>query len=124
MTATATAPAPAPSSTGTTQAIPFRPEARSVAGSAVDALLVLSLLLVGCLALVWFAKKRGWLERWVVSAPSQSPSQALRVVQMLRLSPKTTLYRVSDEQGQYLVIESNLSVQVMPTPLQGDRDHA
>lgn len=96
-------------------AIPFRPEAEDVTSQLVDVLLVLALLLAVCLGAVWFAKKRGWLDRWRVVATTGRTSQAsVRVEQALRLSPRTTLYRVKDAGRGYLILESTATARIIP----------
>lgn len=94
-----------------TQTISYRPESAGLASSAVDVLLVLVLLLGGVLALAWVAKQKGWLKRWSVSAASLSPSAGgLRLEQALRLSPRTALFRVTDGDRRYLLVESTGTV--------------
>lgn len=99
--------------TGTvaSQPIPFRKQGTSVGGDAVDSLLVACALLAVCLAVLWVAKKKGWLDRWLAAQGRQSPSAqvGLRVEQVLRLSPKTVLYSVAGEGERYLILESSAS---------------
>lgn len=93
--------------------IRFREESGGVADSATGVLLVLALLLGGCLAALLWAKKKGWLDRWI-AGPGAAPAGAggLRVEQALRLSPRTVLYRVGDGHERYLVVESTVSAQL------------
>ncbi|MEG3184662.1 hypothetical protein [Novilysobacter erysipheiresistens] len=104
-------------------AIPFRPETEGVTGQLVDVLLVLALLLSACLGAVWFAKKRGWLDKWIGAAATGRPSQAsLRVEQVLRLSPRTTLYQVKDADRGYLIVESTATARIIPLDAVDDGD--
>lgn len=123
MTQNASAPA-APVRT-TAQAITYRPESASVAGNAIDVLLMLVLLLGGTLALVLVAKRKGWLRRWTVGATLlSSTGVGLRVEQALRLSPRTTLFRVIDGNRRYLLVESTGTVRfVEGDTAAGSDDH-
>lgn len=113
--APATAPVAAPGAVHSAAPIGFRDEHASVADSAVGVLLVLVVLLGACLGGLIFAKRKGWLNRWL-PAPSGAADDAsrLRVEQVLRLSPRTVLYRVADERNRYLILESTASAQLGP----------
>lgn len=113
--APATAPVVAPGAVHSAAPIGFRDEHASVADSAVGVLLVLVVLLGACLGGLLFAKRKGWLNRWL-PAPSGAADDAsrLRVEQVLRLSPRTVLYRVADERNRYLILESTASAQLGP----------
>ncbi|ALN84771.1 hypothetical protein LC55x_1480 [Lysobacter capsici] len=113
--APATAPVVAPGAVHSAAPIGFRDEHASVADSAVGVLLVLVVLLGACLGGLIFAKRKGWLNRWL-PAPSGAADDAsrLRVEQVLRLSPRTVLYRVADERSRYLILESTASAQLGP----------
>lgn len=108
--ATAT-PKPAANSAAV-PAIPFRPESRATASDAVGVLLLLVVLLAASTAALWFAKKKGWLDRWLAGVAVKPEAPSLRLEHRLRLSPRTTLYRVSDERGAYLVVESSVNAQL------------
>lgn len=107
---------------GVQQQIPFRAEGESLAGGAINALLVLVLLLAAVLAVLWTAKRKGWLEKWTGPVlPLQAPS--IRIEQRLRLSPRTMLYRVRDERSSYLVLESSVNAQLRPIePMSEEKD--
>lgn len=113
--APATAPVVAPGAVHSAAPIGFRDEHESVADSAVGVLLVLVVLLGACLGGLLFAKRKGWLNRWL-PAPSGAADDAsrLRVEQVLRLSPRTVLYRVADERRRYLILELTASAQLGP----------
>lgn len=93
---------PAHASTGP---IPFRPEGQGAGGSALDVLLVLVVLLGACVAALWIARKKGWLDRWVV-APLRSDQGGMKLEQTLRISQRSALHRVRDGDDQYLILES------------------
>lgn len=99
------------------QAIPFRPEYRGSGSNAADVLLILALLLGSFVAVLWFARKKGWLDRWIVAAPGVGATKraGLELEQVLRLSQKSALYRVNDGNTRYLVLESGDAVQVLKT---------
>jgi hypothetical protein len=106
----------------TSQAIPFRPEYRASGSNAVDVLLILALLLGSFVVALWFARKKGWLDRWIVAAPGIGATKraGLELEQVLRLSQKSALYRVNDGSTRYLVLESAGAAQVLKTEsLQG-----
>ncbi len=101
---------------GTAQPIAYRPEASILADSAMDVLLVLVLMLSVVLALTWFAKQKGWLQRWTTATASRSATtRSLHVEQALRLSPRTTLFRVVDGTDRYLLVESTGTVRFVST---------
>lgn len=113
-----------PMSGTTSQAIPFRPEHRGSGSSAVDVLLILALLLGSFVAALWFARKKGWLDRWIVAAPGIRATKraGLELEQVLRLSQKSALYHVNDGSTRYLVLESAGAAQVLKTEsLQGSQ---
>jgi len=113
-----------PMSGTTSQAIPFRPEYRGSGSNAVDVLLILALLLGSFVAALWFARKKGWLDRWIVAAPGIGATKrtGLELEQVLRLSQKSALYRVNDGSTRYLVLESAGVAQVLKTEsLQGSQ---
>ena len=88
---------------------PLQFKADSSAGSGVvTALLVTVLLLAATTAGLAFAKKRGWLKRWTVQ-PAGKPG-ALAIVERLRISPRTVVFRVQDGDRQFVVVESTANV--------------
>ena len=118
----ASRPAATPAMPGVQQQIPFRAEGESLADGAINALLVLVLLLAAVLAVLWVAKRRGWLEKWTGQVlPLQTPS--IRIEQRLRLSPRTMLYRVQDGRSSYLVLESSVNAKLCPIePMSEEKD--
>ena len=112
-----------PSTAGTSSVhpIPFRPESRTLASEVAGVLITLIILLAACLMLVAIAKRRGWLDRWTTAkVPSSARGSTLAVNQVLRVSRKTTLYRISDGHERYLVLESSAVTQL--TVLTEDED--
>lgn len=102
------------------QPIPYRSDASGMAASMTGALLVAVLLLAVLALALRFAKRRGLLDRWIVAAPGRAAERTqMRVVHALRVSPKTTLYRIRDADRQYLLVESLAHTTL--TPL-SDRD--
>jgi hypothetical protein len=101
------------------QPIPYRSEADGMAASTGSALLVAVLLLAACAIALRFAKQRGLLDRWIVAAPGRAAGRPqMQVVHALRISPKTTLYRIRDADRHYLLVES--LAQTTLTPLSDD----
>lgn len=101
--------------------IRFREETGGVADSATGVLLILVLLLGGCLVFALIAKKKGWLDRWVAQGgPAAGDTKAMRIEQTLRLSPRTVMYRVSDDRGRYVVIESTVNARMTVLPVDAD----
>lgn len=93
-------------------AIPFREEGSGVAATATGPLMVAVLLLAGLGVAAWYAKRRGWLDRWLGPLPTATSQPQLRVEQVLRLSPKTTLYRIRDGHRRLTVIESSVNARL------------
>lgn len=85
-----------------------------MAGDAGVSLLVAVVLLACALGVALFARRKGWLARWT-GAPTEPAGNGLRVLEVLRLSRKTVLYRVGGER-EYLVIESETNARLMPLP--------
>ena len=111
----ASAPAAAAGAHTAAAPIGFRSERDSLADSAVGVLLVLVLLLGACLGGLLLAKRKGWLNRWLPTpGGADAAASRLRVEQVLRLSPRTVLYRVADERSRYLILESTASAQLGP----------
>lgn len=91
----------------TAQPIPYRSEANGLAASTSGALLVAVLLLAAFALALRFAKKRGLLDRWIVAAPARVAGRPdMQVEYALRVSPKTTIYRIRDADRHYLLVES------------------
>ncbi|HEY1140845.1 MAG TPA: hypothetical protein VGE88_11640 [Lysobacter sp.] len=105
-----------------TTTIPFRQDTGGVGSSAVGVLTVTVVLLALLAAAAWYARRRGWLDRWAGPAPrAQAPR--MRLEQSLRLSPRTTLYRVNHEGRILLVVESTATARIEAFPGQGRDGH-
>lgn len=98
---------------GSTRAIPFRDDGGSAASSITAALLVTVLMLALLALAAIYARKRGWLDRWVGQTRAAHAKPSMQVAQVLRLSPRTTLYRVHDGTRVLLVLESAVNAQVV-----------
>lgn len=88
------------------RAIAFRPEGPGLAEGATDVLVALVLVLGLAAAMLWLARRQGWLARWT-GRPGEMFPTGMRVEQRLRLSPRTTVYRISDGTLRYVVVESS-----------------
>lgn len=113
-----------------TQPIPYRSDANSMAASTGSALLVAVLLLAVLALALRLAKRRGLLDRWIVAAPGRASSGRLdmQVVHALRVSPKTTIYRIRDADRHYLLVESLAQTSLTPLsdediPIRNDEEH-
>lgn len=93
--------------------IPFRKTAVTSGPEVLGTLAITLLVLAGFAALAWYARRRGWLDRWVTHAPSTAAgNRKLSVIEVLHVSRKTTLFRVSDGQREFLLTESSVQVQL------------
>jgi len=99
--------------------IPFRKSA-AASGPEVFGVLVTTMLMLAVFAgLAVFARRRGWLDRWAGPAPSASDSKRkLAVIETLRISRKTTLYRVSNGEREFLLAESSAPLQLSQTAIE------
>lgn len=113
----------------TTQSIPYRSDANSMAASTGSAMLVAVLLLAALALALHFAKRRGLLDRWIVAAPGRASGRLdMQVVRALRVSPKTTVYRIRDADRHYLLVESLAQTTLTPlsdddTAIHNDEEH-
>lgn len=97
--------------------IPFR-HTSIVSASEVSGILAATVLVLCVLAVsAWFARRKGWLDRWSVgSGKASAPAKSLVVLEVLRISRKTTIYRVADGQREFLVAESSAPVALAGSP--------
>ena len=93
--------------------IQFRPESAGLATQAGASLLVAVLLLACALAFALYARRKGWLARWVGGTQGNTTTAGLRVAESLRLSRRTVVYRLVGER-EYLVVESDVNARVVP----------
>ncbi|MGH8050435.1 MAG: hypothetical protein ACREPB_07245 [Arenimonas sp.] len=110
---------PVSATTTSKQPIPFRKEGITNTPE-VFGLLVTTLLLVAIFAAIaWFARRQGWLDRWVGPKPhAQSDKNKIAVLEVQRVSQKTTLYRISSGDDEYLLAESSVQVQLVKKDVQ------
>lgn len=78
----------------------------------MHALMVTVLLLCMACAVLWTAKRRGLIERWIVPRPAKKSEGGLILEQTLRLSPKTSLYVLGDGADRHFVIESTVHARI------------
>lgn len=91
-------------------AIPFRSDAAVSLSEAGGVLVVALLLLAAFYGLAWYARRRGWLDRWVGGRTKQvDDARRLRVLERFVVSRKTVLYRIRDGEQEYLLVESSVS---------------
>jgi hypothetical protein len=103
--------------------IPFRSEDSGVGAHAMSALGVAVVLLAILWVAALYARRRGWLARWVPAASDIPSRPRLQLAGRLRLSAKTVVYEVvSGDQQRVLVTESASGVQMLP--LAPSREHA
>jgi hypothetical protein len=111
------------------QPIPYRSDANGLAASTGSALLVAILLLAAFAFALRFAKRRGLLDRWIVAAPARVAGRPdMQVELALRVSPKTTIYRIRDAGRNYLLVESLAQTTLTlltneDTSIQNDDEH-
>lgn len=98
-------------------AIPFR-HTSIVSASEVSGILVATVLVLCVLAVsAWFARRKGWLDRWSVGSGKASVAgKSLVVLEVLRISRKTTIYRVANGQREFLIAESSAPVALAASP--------
>lgn len=114
----AQAPAAEPVTTATVKAspsapIPFRESSPTSAPEVFGLFATTLLLLAAFYAVAWYARRAGWLDRWVGPRPAagENPRQ-LAVLERLPVSRKTTLYRVRHGDKEYLLAESTTPIQL------------
>jgi hypothetical protein len=104
---TAPGVAPAPVARTAAAPIPFRESSATSGTDAIGALGMTVALLLAAGAAAWYARKRGWLDRWAATpAGAAASTRRLAVTETLRLSRATTVYRIVDGAREYLVLES------------------
>jgi hypothetical protein len=84
-----------------------------VGQSISGALGVAVFLLAAAIALLWIAKKKGWLERWMSVAPaSNAHVDGMKVASIVRLSKHTVLYRIESGTEELVIVESDRNTTV------------
>lgn len=85
-------------------------------------LLITLLTLSAFAALAWYARRRGWLNRWMSPAAiAGDATRKLAVVEVLRVSSKTTIYRVRDGDRELILTESQAQIHVIPATTEVDQ---
>jgi hypothetical protein len=98
-------------------AIPFRSEDSGVGAHVMSTLGMAVVLLAGLWMGALYARRRGWLTRWIPAASDIPLQPRLQLVGRLRLSAKTVVYEVvSADKQRVLVTESASGVQMLPLP--------
>jgi len=100
----------------TAAAVRFRQEPVTGMPDLADALLLTMLVLAVVLVVALWAKRRGFLDRWIVRRDSAASEGALRVEQVLRLSRGTVVYRLTDGRAGFLLVEGRTGVQWLVLP--------
>lgn len=92
--------------------IAFREEGSSTGADAAQALGMTVLLLAVVVVGLWAARRRGWLQRWLGAAVLARPADSsdLKLVHTLRLSPRTSVYRIQNGSKSFLLVESSAQV--------------
>lgn len=102
-----------PASAITSQPIPFRKDSVTSTPEVFGLLLTTLLLVAVFAAVAWYARRRGWLDRWVGPKPGlQNDKKKIMVLEAQRISQKTTLYRISNGENEFLLAESSLQIQL------------
>lgn len=98
----------APATPGVSVPIPYR-KAPVASGAELFGVLTVTVLLLAAFAgLAWYARRRGWLDRWVTQPPAgESLSRRLSVSEVLHVSRKTTVFRIRDGDREWLLTESS-----------------
>lgn len=90
--------------------IPFRSDTAISFPEAGSVLAVALLLLAIFYALIWYAKRAGWLNRWVSRrSASSNDVRKLAILERLVVSRKTVIYRIADGEQEYILVESSAS---------------
>lgn len=107
--------------------IPFRQEGTG-SGGLIEGMVVCLLLLALTYVVLRIARQRGWLARWgvpVVHPIDQPHIAAPRILQQLRLSPKTMLLVVRHASMDYVIAESGVATVLLDKiPVDGSQDEA
>ena len=94
-------------------AIPFRQDSAVSMPEVGGLLLTTVLLLAAFYVIAWYAKRVGWLDRWMGARGATSDTQRkLAVIERMAMSRKTVLYRVRDGENEFLLVESSASIHI------------
>lgn len=113
--------APDTGTAGTAQAaIPFRTEMPVSAGSIAFSVSITLLVLILLIAVLVYARRRGWNGRWpsgMISTKPAEPVDSIEVCATRHLSMATTAHVVLYRGYEYLLVESARGVTVAVTQL-------
>jgi flagellar biogenesis protein FliO len=102
----------------TKQPIPFRQDSVAKSPEVFGLLMTTLLMLALFAALAWYARRRGWLNKWVGVTPQPtSTNKKIVVLEVQRISQKTTLYRISNGEEIFLLAESSMQIQLQPSSI-------
>ena len=108
----------------TTQTIPFRKDSVTTAPEVLGLLLTTLLLVAVFAATALYARRRGWLDRWVGPKPSlQNNNRKIIVLESQSISQKTTLHRVSVGDNEILLAESAMQIQLAHKAINKEPGH-
>jgi len=100
--------------------IPFRNTAVTSGPEVLGILAVTLLVLAAFASMAWYARRRGWLDRWISRLPTATTgTRKLAVVEVLHVSRKTTLFRIRDGERELLLVESSVQAQLGPASDEG-----
>ena len=105
------------------QSVAFRKEDEGLGSSLIGVMSTLVVLLVLAWLGVLYARRKGWLDRWAVARPAAVPGDGIQVLQTVRLSPRTSVFRLRQGQQEFAVIESPVQIEVKSLPQEG-KPHA
>jgi len=102
--------------------IPFRHTSIASASELSGILIATVLVLSVFAASAWFARRKGWLDRWSTDAgKSRVSGRSLVVLEVLRISRRTTVYRIASGKQEFLVAESSSPVALTATSAEQER---
>lgn len=103
----------------------FRESSAVSSGDITSIFLITALLLASFSALAYYAKQKGWLQRFFgKSNLLRSESEHFKVSEVMRISKHTTLYRIDDGGNEFILIESAINTTVhLGTEKNGDGVH-
>lgn len=105
---------------GAHAAIPFRTEMPISTGSIAFGVLVTVLMLAVLVAVIAYARHRGWAGRWptgMLLTKRPALDESIEVCATRRLSMATTTHVVRYRGHEYLIVESTRGVTAAVTPL-------
>lgn len=109
-------------STSHVASIPFRTTPAASGPDVVGTLVTTLLVLAALTGLAWWANRRGWLDRWTgMRVAGVARERKLRVAEVLRISRRTTVFRLHSGEREFLLVESGTSVSLLAADMAGER---